>query len=190
MRQALISAALAVTALAGCAGDPERFAVPTTVTPTAAQRIGIAYRSVEVLEVSLPAYAALDEISVRGEGGALTALSDTLWADAPSRSVTLELSRHLAQLTGARVAPEPWPFYDRAGARVDVRVEEMVAQGASSFTMTGQWFVAPELGGRDRSGLFTLSAPIAPESGTNGIAAARAQVVLDLAAEIARKGLR
>jgi len=143
-----------------------------------------------VLQVSLPSYAASDEIYVRGADGALTSSSGLLWSDDPSRAVTLELSRYLALTTGAQVAPEPWPFADRASARVDVRVEEMYAEGETRFVMAGQFFAAPENGGRDRSGLFALSAPIAGGGGTAAIAAARGQVVRDLAAEIARKGLR
>jgi uncharacterized lipoprotein YmbA len=156
----------------------------------AAERVGISYRTVEVLQVSLPTYAASEEIYVRGADGALTSSSDLLWADEPSRAVTLELTRYLSQITGAQVAPEPWPFADRAGARVDVRVEDMYAAADGRFIMTGQYFAAPEAEGRDRSGLFSLSAPIAGEGGVAAIAAARGQVVRDLAAEIARRGLR
>lgn len=179
---------LAVAVLAGCGGAAQRFTVPPAAVPL--QNVTIAYRSVELLEVSLPTYAASDEIHIRGDDGAVSSSSDTLWADQPARSVTLELSRYLAQMTGARVAPEPWPFADRAAVRVDVRVEEMLAEGNGTFLMTGQYFVAPELGGRDRSGLFSLSAPIVAEGGAAAIAAARGQVVRQLAEEIARKGLR
>lgn len=187
MRLDLITALAALGILAGCGSDALRYSVPPA--PVASERIGIAYRSVEVLEVSLPTYAASEEIYVRGADGALTSSSDLLWSDDPARAVTLELTRYLAQTTGAQVAPEPWPFSDRAAARVDVRVEDMYAAG-TSFIMTGQFFAAPESGGRDRSGLFSLSAPIAEDGGAAAIAAARGQVVRDLASEIARRGLR
>lgn len=184
----LITACLAFGLLAGCGSDAMRYPVPPAPAP--AERVGIAYRSVEVLQVSLPTYAASEEIFVRGADGALTSSADLLWADDPSRAVTLELTRHLSQITGAQVAPEPWPFLDRAAARVDVRVEDMYAAADGRFILTGQYFAAAEAGGRDRSALFSLSAPVAGEGGTAAIAAARGQVVRDLAAEIARKGLR
>jgi len=56
--------------------------------------------------------------------------------------------------------------------------------------MTGQFFGAPEDGGRDRAGLFSLAAPIPEGGGAAAIAAARAQVMRDLAADIARRALR
>ncbi|MGR3321699.1 MAG: PqiC family protein [Pseudooceanicola sp.] len=187
MRNSLIIL-LAGLALAACAGTEQRFSVPPASVED--ERIGISYPTVEIVEVSLPTYAGAEEISIRGEGGALESSGELLWADKPSRAITLELSRHIAQLTGARVAPEPWPFADRATARVDVRVEEMLAEGETRFVMSGQYFVAPEAGGRNRSGLFSLSAPIAEGGGAAAIAAARGVVVRDLAREIARKGLR
>lgn len=187
MRTTLIGASAALALLAGCGDNALRYSVPAV--PVTQERIGINYRSVEVLAVSLPSYAASEEIYIRGADGALTSSSDLLWSDDPSRAVTLELTRYLGQITGARVAPEPWPFAERAGARVNVRVEEMFAE-PGRFVMTGQFFGAPEDGGRDRSGLFSLSAPIPEGGGAAAIAAARAQVVRDLAAEIARRGLR
>lgn len=186
VKMALTLAAL--TILSACGGETLRYSVPAA--PVTEKKIAIAYRSVELLAVSLPAYAASEQIHVRGEGGALLASSELLWSDDPSRAVTLELGRYLSQMTGARVAPEPWPFADRASVRVDVRVEEMLADGDTLFLMSGQYFVAPDTGGRDRSGLFSISAPIATGGGAAAIAAARGEVVRDLARKIARDGLR
>jgi hypothetical protein len=103
--------------------------------------------------------------------------------------VTQELSRQLAALTGARVASEPWPFADPAQVRLEVRVEEMVAGADGRFRLKGQYFAASRSGGRDRAGGFAVSAPIAPDSGARGVAAARALAVRDLARLIARQGL-
>lgn len=183
----LISLA-ALTALAACSATPDRFAVPAA--PVEARSERISYRSVEVRQVSLPTYAASEEIYVRSPEGAL-ASSGLLWADEPTRAVTQELARYLTQLTGAQVAAEPWPFYEPAQARVEVRVEEMLAEGDQVFVMSGQYFVAPESSGRrDRSGLFRLSAPIGADGGALAIAAARGEVVRDLARTIAREALR
>lgn len=189
MARHLISALATAGLLAGCGEAPLRYSVP--VAPATQERVGIAYRSVEVRDVSLPTYAAAEEIYIRDAAGALAvAEGGLMWSDDPARSVTLELARHLAQITSAKVASEPWPFVDRAAAVVDVRIEEMYAEGITRFVMSGQYFVAPDEGGRDRAGLFTLAAPIAPGGGAAAIAAARGQVVRDLAAEIARRGLR
>ncbi|WP_375686997.1 membrane integrity-associated transporter subunit PqiC [Pseudooceanicola sp. LIPI14-2-Ac024] len=192
MRYGLIPLVLSAGLLAGCGETPVRFAppVPTPGAAATVERVGIAYSSVEVLEVSLPSYANSDEIYVREGDGGLRKKSGVLWTDEPSRAMTLELSRTLSQITGRRVAPEPWPFADRAQARVDVRVEEMFADGDTRFVISGQYFVAPEDGGRDRAGVFTLAAPVATDGGPAALAAARGQVVRELAQLIARQGLR
>ena len=178
-----------VLLLAACGGEPAlRFATPA-VSP--AERIATSFPSVEVRDVSLPTYAQAEEIAVQGADGSITLSDAFLWADDPSRAVTLELSRNLATLTGNPTAPEPWPFEAYPAARVEVRVEQMLASQAGQFRLSGQYFVVDmESRGRDRAALFDLSAPLDPEAGPNAIAAARAAVVAELAELIAREGLR
>lgn len=176
-----------VAALAACGGTVERFAVPAPVE-TAVPRITSRYGTIEVRQVSLPTYAASEEIASRGQGGAITSDKSLLWADEPARAITLELARVLSVMTRAQVAAEPWPFLDRAAALVDVRVEEMVADADGAFRLSGQYYVAPDSGIGGRSGLFEISAPILGE-GAGAIAAARGVAVRDLAEQIARNGL-
>ena len=176
-----------VILLAGCAGGAGlRYPVPTIETK---ERISISYRSVELREVALPRYAGDEAIFRETEAGALES-TGLLWADDPSRAITLELSRHLSRISGATVASEPWPFADRADAIVEVRVEEMLADQTGNFRLMGQYFVAPENGRRGRSSTFRLTAPIEANSGIGGLVQARATVVLELARLIAREGLR
>lgn len=178
-----------LTGVAACGAEPQRFAVPTTPLP--AQTLRIAYGSVEVREVSLPTYAASEEIAIEQAPGVLSTSAKTLWADDPARAITLELSRNLLLVTGAQVAPEPWPFEDYADARVEVRVEQMLAGADGQFRMSGQYFVSPaEPIGRARTRLFSLSVPMGESLDPAGIAAARGQVIADLAALIASDGLR
>lgn len=176
---------VALFGLAAC-GSPERFAVST---PQITQTTRIAFASVEVRDVSLPSYAAADEISIRAEDGTVTSSSDVLWADAPERAIALELSQNLAQLTKRRIASEPWPFEAFPDARLEVRFAELIATTTGAFETSGQYFVAVEEG-RERSGLFDLTVPFDPEGGATAIAAARGQLILDLAEFIARNGLR
>jgi len=173
-------------ALTAC-GSPDRFAV---IAPEVTEKTRIAFASVEVRDVSLPSYAAADEISVQAADGTLTSSADVLWADAPERAIALELSRNLARLTDRRIASEPWPFDAFPDARLDVRFADLVATAEGSFRTTGQYFVAVEDGRRERSGLFDLSVPFDPEGGPGAIAQARGQLILDLAEYIARNGLR
>ena len=173
--------------LAAACGSPERFAV---APPVITEKARIAFASVEVRDVSLPSYAAADEIHVQTEDGTLVSSSDILWADAPERAIALELSQNLARLTDRRIASEPWPFEAFPDARLEVRFAELVATSTGLFRTSGQYFVAVEDGRRERSGLFDLAVPFDPAGGPNAIARARGQLILDLAEFIAQNGLR
>lgn len=176
---------LTLLALAAC-GSPERFAV---APPPILEKTRIAFASVEVRDVSLPSYAASDEIHTQTDDGTLISSSDVLWADAPERAIALELSQNLARLTDRRIASEPWPFEAFPDARLEVRFAELVATTSGVFSTSGQYFVAVE-NGRERSGLFDLAVPFDPAGGPNAIARARGQLILDLAEYIAQNGLR
>lgn len=181
MRHAL---GLLALCLAAACSSPEQFiASPKLV---AQERIASRFASIEVSEVSLPAYAARDEVTSSDAG--VLVLSETLWADEPTRAMTLALSRHLAEITGARVASDPWPFDGFPAARVEVRVEDLIVD-AGVLRMSGQYFVVDLDGrGRDHAHLFDLSTPL-PEGEAAAVAQARAQTVLDLALRIARDAL-
>lgn len=176
-----------VLLLAGCGGSAERFSV---AAPAVTEKVRIGFGAVEVRDVSLPSYAASDEIHLQGEDGRLTSSSDVLWADAPERAVALELSQNLARMSGRRIASEPWPFEAYPDARLELRFTELVATTGGQFRASGQYFVAVEDGGRERSGLFDESVSFDPEGGPSAIAAARGQLILNLATYIARNGLR
>lgn len=181
----------AVPALSACSllgQTPLRIAVPP---PAAEGRIPIGFTSVELLEAELPDYADGDNIYVQATGGALTPTRGFVWADDPSRAFTLELSRALGELTGARVAPDPWPYDERAEARLDIRVAEFSSDlTRGEFVIRGQYFVAAfDESGRDRAREFRATAPLPPEPGPAAIAAARAQATAALARQIASDGL-
>ena len=179
--------ALALVALLAACGGPDRL-LPTPQT-TATERVASRFASIEVLEVSLPTYAAGEEIVVEAGGGALET-SDLLWADDPTRAVTLALTRNLTEVTGARVAPQPWPFDSFPDARVDVRVEQFLATRDGTIRLSGQYFVADMDGrGRDRARLFSLATPIVSEAGVTDAIAARGKLIADLAVMIAKDGL-
>lgn len=183
MRRLVAASTLAL--LAACGGAPERYGAP--LAPSGA-RIGISVAFLEVRQVSLPSYALDEEIWVETSEGSLTADDGFLWADEPQRGVTQELARQLGQITGARVAAEPWPFDGLPQARLEVRVDEFVAGADGRFRIEGQYFAIALSAGRDRASDFSVSAPIAAESGAPGIARARASAVRDLARLIAAEG--
>lgn len=186
MKRSARIAILALALLPAACGTTERFAVST---PQVTEKQHISFASVEVRDVSLPSYASADEISTQDTDGTLVSSKKILWADAPERSIALELSRNLTKISGRRIASEPWPFEAYPEARLEIRFVELVAGTDGQFRTTGQYFVAVRDGGRERSGLFDLSVAYDPEGGPNAIAAARGQIILDLASYVARNGL-
>ena len=186
IRPTTLAALAALAGIAACTGPEPRVATPITVLE---ERVAVRYRAIELLEVSLPAYAAAEGIAVEG-GGIISTTDDVLWDDDPTRGVTLTLARHLTAVTGARIAPEPWPFDTYPEARVDVRIEQMIATEAGVYRMAGQYFVAPLDGrGPDRAELFALEAPLADDAAQT-IAASRNALIAELALLIASEGLR
>ncbi len=179
--------AAAVFGLAACAAaEVDRFAAPM---PEVTERIRIGFSSVEIRDVTLPSYAAAEEIHSETPGGVLKSSTAILWADTPERAIALELSRNLARLSGARVASDPWPFEAFPDARLEVRFETLLAGADGRLRASGQYFVAVEEG-RERAGLFDLAVPFDPATGPADIARARADIILDLAEFIARNGLK
>ncbi len=189
MLKALTTALAVAALLSGCSslGTTSRYPVPA-VAPT--EKVKIRFRSVEVRQVSLPEYAELSEMSSQNADGSIQTQSKLLWADDPVRAVTLELARNLGLISGATVASEPWPFETFADARLEVRIEEMLTDQANRFRLSGQYFVAGSNGTVNRSRLFNLAVPIAGEPGPAAMAAARGQIIADLAVLIAKDGLR
>lgn len=188
MKKPVLVICAAAALLAACSsGAPVRYSAPPL---SASERVAIAYRTVELRDVTLPRYASEEEIFSEVEGGGISSDPKLLWADDPARAITLQLTRNIAEISGAQVASEPWPFDAYPEVRVEVRAEEMLAGLDGVFRFSGQYFVAPLNGRAGRSGHFDLSAPIAPEGGVPALTAARAALVLELARLIVREGLR
>lgn len=176
-----------VVTLGACSGSSNRYSVaPPVVTET----VRIGFRAIEVREISLPTYAAADEIAVQDGTGRLVAQGSALWADSPERAVSMQVSRDLARLTGARVASSPWPLEALPDARLEIRFESLIASADGQFRASGQYFVGVADGRRERSGLFELAVPYDRDGGPQAIALARGQLIQNLATFIARNGLR
>lgn len=190
MMRRWILAAMAGLALAACGGGE-----PTVryagVQSQPSEKIGIRYQSVSVREVSLPTYASSEFLVTEAADGTLIEAPETLWADDPTRDMTLTFARALTAITGARVAPDPWPFRSLPEVTVDIRVDRFVAEAGGAFVATGQYFVAPEAEDQpERSRGFRISVPYRIEGGVQAVATARARAVVVLAEHVARYGLR
>lgn len=176
--------------LLGCSSTPEPLRLTTTPQDPGA-RITIPYKSVALREVSLPAYATDEGISIADGTGAIRELPGSIWADDPTRAVTLRLTNALADLTGRTVASDPWPFGGTPDVIVEVRVERLLAEDAGRYVAQGRFYVAHEDEERnDRAGSFNLAEPFDPALGYLGIAQARSRILAALAREIAQRGLR
>jgi uncharacterized protein len=174
---------LLLLALAACGPDPVRYAVPL---PTPERRAPVVVSTLEVRDVTLPLYAALEEIYTEREDGGLVSDTRTLWADDPQRGVTQALATALSRLTTARVAASPWPLDGLPEARLEVRLETMVARADGQFAMSGQYFVArPD---SDRAGRFSIQVPYQPGS-VPSAASAQGRAIDLLARQIAREAL-
>ncbi|WP_415919491.1 membrane integrity-associated transporter subunit PqiC [Tateyamaria sp. SN6-1] len=175
--------------LSACTSEPPlRFNAAPEAT---SERVRIAYQTVSVREVELPIYAATEEISRQSADGSVSSDTANLWADDPARAITLDLARTLRDISGARVAPDPWPFQTRPEVVVDVRFEELVPSANGQYRATGLYFVAPDDEGRaEHAHAFDLSVTFDPEAGFESVAASRTKLVTMLALDIARTALR
>lgn len=174
---------LAFAAIAACTPLAERVALsPLPSSLELRPLVG----SAMVRTVSLPSYAAAEELALETADGRITINEDVLWADEPERAVTLNLTRTLRNILNTDVGPDPWPFVGLPDVSVDIRVERMLGSLNGSFELTGQFFVASEAAQfRDSTHSFEISEPMADAS-VGSISAAQSAALLKLAEQIAR----
>ncbi len=186
MKSSTAMLVLAAT-LAGCGATPSRITLPPAQT---AERVSISVGSLEVSQASLPLYAESEEIAFADAAGVLTTDSDLLWADDPRRAVTQALVSNLSNLTGAKVAAEPWPLDQFPDARLAVRFDRFLPDASGQFRASGQYYVARVNSGiRESARSFDLSAPYAPGNPIS-LSAAKAEVLKALAIRVASDSLR
>lgn len=153
--------------LAACGGsESARYLIDAPAGAMSATRVSV--RTVELRDVSLPSHASGSDILVRNESGALTALGDAVWADDPERAVTGTLAQLLDERSSATVAAEPWPLLDGPSARLDVRIDKMLANASGVFEITGQAAVSAVDGRpRERVERFSVVVPLADVTATS-----------------------
>lgn len=174
------------------------FAVLSACTSTPANRLDFSpvtsevkirasVGSVMLRTVSLPTYAAAEEIAVEVAPGIIGSDANILWADDPERAVTLAMTQQLDDILNATVGPEPWPFVGLPDVAVEVRVAQMLAGADGIFRLSGQYFVGGDrIDFRNSSHQFDLSEPLVGD-GVSAIATAQARAVLRLSEDIARR---
>jgi len=143
--------------------------------------------SAMVRTVSLPTYAAAEEIAREVAPGIIGTDADILWADDPERAVTLAITRHMDDILNATIGPDPWPFVGLPDVSIDIRVERMLAGADGTFRLMGQYFLGGDgIDFPNRSESFAFAIPLTGE-GTAAVAEAQARAILALSEDIARK---
>lgn len=169
--------------LAACGSDgTARYLIDAPVPSGSETRVSV--QSVELRDVSLPSHASGSEILVRAEGGALQPLGDAVWADDPARAVTGTLAQLLDSRSTATVSAEPWPLLDGPSARLDVRIDRMLASASGVFEITGQAAVSAADGRpRERVERFAIAVPITEVSAA-GVTDAQGRALVALSDEL------
>lgn len=170
-------------ALAGCASPLDRLAM---MPVTSEMKLSPLVSSAMVRTVSLPTYAAVDEIAFELPGGLIASNADVLWADDPQRAVTLVLTRNLSNILNTELGPEPWPFVSLPDVAIDVRVERMLAGADGVFHLTGQFYVGGDgIEFPNSTDSFDISVAM-PSQSLASIARAQAAALLSLSEKIAQ----
>jgi uncharacterized protein len=179
-----LTMALTLT-LSACLGAPtSRYLIDP---PQSTVRVRASVASVMVRDVSLPTYAAAEEISRQDADGALRDTGQGLWADQPVRGVTLALARQLAAMSTATVAAEPWPLAGVAETVLDVRVDQILAGRDGVFHLSGQYFLSgEETSLQPVAKSFDIAVPVG-DAGVGAIVAAQSAAIGQLAEQIARR---
>lgn len=176
-----------IAVLAGCS-NPLDTAHHLIEAPPMAREVGNRIGSAELLEVSLPGYAAASELAWQDAGGAVRAGRRDLWADDPRRAFTLTLARAISDVSGATVIAEPWPLAEPARHRLDVRIEHALAGADGVYRLAGRYFLSDERRGRNNLARgFDIRVPMTGQ-GPAAIAAAQDAALGLLARQIAQLG--
>lgn len=184
MRLPLLSACLATAVLAGCS-DPMKTGRYLIEAPQAGKEVPNRIGTAELLDVSLPEYAAAGEVAWQTPDGAVRAGSRELWADDPQRGFSLTLARAISDLSGATVIAEPWPMTEPPRHRLDVRVERALAGADGVYRLSGRYFLSDErLSGSNLARSFDIRIPLAGEGGAF-VAQAQSAALGALARQIA-----
>lgn len=141
-RAALLALCVATLALAACTSPPAtRYLIEAAPSAEEAP-VRLRVSTVELRDVSLPAYGEGSQILREGEAGVLVPITGAEWADGSAGAITAELARRLDLRSTATVAAEPWPLADPAQLRLEVRLARVVARADGQFQLSGQFAVA------------------------------------------------
>lgn len=175
---------ICLATLAACSGQTDRIALNAQASTLSLRPL---VQSVMVRTVSLPAYAAAEEVPREQADGLIASEGSVLWADDPQRAVTLVLAQSLGTILNTDVGPEPWPFVGLPDVSVDVRVAQMLAGADGNFRLAGQVYVGGDgIGFRNSAESFDIRVPM-PDQSLASISAAQSAALVQLSEQIARR---
>ncbi|MFQ1699705.1 membrane integrity-associated transporter subunit PqiC [Loktanella agnita] len=173
---------LTIATLSACA-SPERLSL---VALDSQLELRPLVSSAVVRTITLPTYAAVEEIAAETGEGLIASNEDVLWADDPQRAMTLVVARNLADILNTDVGADPWPFVDLPDVAIDIRVERMLAGADGVFRLSGQFYVGGDgISFPNSTHTFAITKPL-PDQTLTGLATAQAQAVLSLSEQVAR----
>lgn len=184
---ALPIAVLIWASLLGACSNPEKTGRFLIDPPVAGVQVPNRLGTAELKDVSLPEYAADQEVAFQTGDGAVRSNSDNLWADDPARSFTTTLARAISDVSGATVISEPWPLAQPPARILEVRVERALAQADTTYRLSGRYFVSDDGlsgGGTNHARSFDIRVPMTAQ-GPAATAAAASQAISILAQQIA-----
>ncbi|MEM9787277.1 MAG: ABC-type transport auxiliary lipoprotein family protein [Pseudomonadota bacterium] len=142
--------------------------------------------SAMVRTVSLPTYAAVEEVAFETSTGLIASDADVLWADDPARAVTLIVTQTLADILNTEIGPDPWPFLGLPDIAIDIRVARMLAGADGVFRLTGQYYIGGDgIDFPNSTRAFNITQEM-PDQSLQSIADAQAAAILTLSEDIAR----
>lgn len=179
--------ALSGLVLLGACSDPEKTGRYLLDPPTEGVRVADRLGTAELKDVSLPEYAANQEVAFQTVDGAVRSNPDNLWADTPARAFTTTLARAISDVSGATVIGEPWPLAEPPARILEVRVERALAQTDNIYRLSGRYFVSDDGlkgNGANQARSFDIRVPMT-EATPAGTATAASQAIAQLAQQIA-----
>lgn len=139
MTYRILSAFIPLVLLAGCTGAPsDRFSIAPIES---ALSVETSADTISLRDISLPSYAKEPGIFVQNAQGAIVPVPKADWADDTGRAMRLYLVRSLSDITGAQVAPDPWPLEGLPEAEVRIDVEQMFVDSSGTMRLSGQFSV-------------------------------------------------
>ncbi|AXC48889.1 hypothetical protein DRW48_03530 [Paracoccus suum] len=179
---------LALLVLLAACSNPLKTGRHLIDAPQTGKQLSDRLGTAELSDVSLPEYAAADEVAFQAADGTVRSGPRALWADKPQRAFTVALARSISDVSGATVIASPWPLTEPPQHKIQVEVEKALASRDGLYRLTGRYYVSDERGnGTSQARSFSIAVPV-PAGTTSGVAAAQSTAISQLARQIAELG--